>query len=65
MARAARSTNTSLERWMAGDGEAFLETRRAPRAARRAVRFRSQRVGSNDWPDTFGFVARPGGGKVT
>lgn len=54
----------SLERWSAGDGAAFLkpdglhvqcDTPMVP----------IERVSSNHWPETFGFVARPGGGKVT
>ena len=54
-----------LERWMAGDGEAFLEPRRAPACSTTARSVPVERIGSNDWPDTFGFVAQPGGGKVT
>jgi len=54
----------SLEQWMAGDGEAFLnQDGHEVQHDRRLVRV--ERVSSNGWPDTFGFVARPGGGKVT
>jgi Protein of unknown function (DUF2946) len=54
----------SLERWMAGDGEAFL----APdglHVQHDSTVVPVERVSSNDWPHTFGFVAQPGGGKVT
>ncbi|MCK7490647.1 MAG: DUF2946 family protein [Comamonadaceae bacterium] len=54
----------SLGRWMTGDGAAFLETRGL------LVRHDGPsvpvgRIGSKPWPATFGFVAQPGGGKVT
>jgi hypothetical protein len=56
--------DASLERWMAGDGAAFLRPDGLlAQHARAAVPV--ERVGSSDWPRTFGFVARPGDGKVT
>ncbi len=54
----------SLERWLAGDGEAFLAPDGLHVQHDRPV-VPVERVTSNGWPDTFGFVARPGGGKVT
>jgi len=54
----------SLERWMAGDGEAFLKPD-GLHVQHDGPLVPVERVGSNNWPDTFGFVARPGGGKVT
>jgi hypothetical protein len=54
----------SLERWMAGDGKAFLRSDGLlVQHARAAVPV--ERVGSSDWPRTFGYVARPGDGRVT
>jgi hypothetical protein len=54
----------SLERWMAGDGNAFLRSDGLlVQHARAAVPV--ERVGSSDWPRTFGYVARPGDGRVT
>ena len=53
-----------LERWLADDGAAFLETRGllvrhdGPSVA-------VERIGSKHWADVFGFVARPGGGEVS
>ena len=53
-----------VERWMAGDGEAFLAPDGLGVQHDRPV-VPVERVGSHDWPAKFGFVARPGGGKVT
>jgi len=54
----------SLERWMAGDGEAFLRPD-GLHVQHASATVPVERVGSSDWPGTFGFVARPGDGKVT
>lgn len=54
----------SLGRWLAGDGEAFLALDGLEVQHDRPL-VPVEIVRSNDWPDTFGFVARPGGGKVT
>jgi hypothetical protein len=54
----------SLGRWMADDGAAFLETR-GLRVRHDGPSVPVERIGSKPWPDTFGFVAQPGGGKVT
>lgn len=54
----------SLERWMAGDGEAFLAADGLHVRHDRAL-VPVERVAANGWPDTFGFIARPGGGQVT
>jgi hypothetical protein len=53
-----------LERWMTGDGKAFLATDGLHVRHDRAV-VPVERVAANGWPDMFGFVARPGGGQVT
>ncbi|HET9023277.1 MAG TPA: DUF2946 family protein [Burkholderiaceae bacterium] len=54
----------SLERWTAGDGAAFLQPDGLQvRHDGRVIPV--ERVGSDDWPDIFGFVAQPGGGKVS
>ena len=56
--------DASVERWMAGDGEAFLKQDGLHvQHAGAAVPIR--RIGARNWQDTFGFVARPGDGKVT
>ncbi len=49
---------------MAGDGEAFLKTD-GLEVEHDSPTVRVERVRSSGWPDTFGFVARPGDGKVT
>ena len=54
----------SLERWMAGDGVAFLRPD-GLHVQHASATVPVERVGSSDWPGTFGFVARPGDGKVT
>ena len=54
----------SLERWMAGDGEAFLRPH-GLHVQHAIAAVPVERVGSSNWPDTFGFVARPGDGKFT
>jgi len=54
----------SLARWNAGEGEALLKPDglhvqcEGPTVA-------IERIRSNHWADTFGFVARPGDGKVS
>jgi hypothetical protein len=53
----------ALERSYAGEGEAFLKTDGLQ--VRHDGAIRVERVPSGDWADTFGFVARPGGGQVS
>ena len=53
----------SLERWTQGEGEIFLEPDGLHVQDERAIPV--ERVPSDNWPDVFGFVARPGDGKVT
>lgn len=52
-----------LDRWSAGQAEAFLKCDGLHVRHDDAVPV--ERVRSEDWADTFGFVARPGDGKVT
>lgn len=52
-----------LERWNAGGCEAYL--RCDGLHVHGEGRLPIQRVASDNWPDTFGFVARPGGGTVS
>lgn len=52
-----------LERWTSGAGEVFLKADGLH--VQHADRIRIARVPSDNWPDAFGFVARPGGGTVT
>jgi hypothetical protein len=52
-----------LQRWNAEQAEAFL--RCDGLQVRHDNRVPIERVKSKDWPATFGFVARPGGGKVS
>jgi hypothetical protein len=52
-----------LERWNAGQGEAFLKCDGLH--VRHDATVPIDRVRSANWPDTFGFVARPGGGQVS
>jgi hypothetical protein len=54
----------SLERWMAGDGEAFLKQDGLDVQCD-SQRLPVKRIDARNWQDTFGFVARPDGGKVT
>ena len=54
----------SLERWMAADGEAFLSPD-GLHVQHQGPVVPVERIRSKDWPDTFGFIARPGGGTVT
>jgi hypothetical protein len=54
----------SLGRWMTGDGEAFLKPD-GLEVQLGGTAIPVERVRSSDWPATFGFVARPGGGEVT
>jgi hypothetical protein len=54
----------SLGRWMVGDGEAFLKPD-GLEVQLGGTAIPVERVRSSDWPATFGFVARPGGGEVT
>ena len=56
---------TSLARWSTGDGEAFLKTDGLHVTHDGKGPIRVERVGSNDWADTFGFVAQPGGGTAS
>ena len=53
----------SLQRWTQGEGEVFLESDGLHVQDERAIPV--ERVPSDNWPDVFGFVARPGDGKVT
>lgn len=53
----------SLERWTRGEGEVFLKPDGLHVQDERSIPV--DRVPSDNWPDVFGFVARPGGGKVT
>lgn len=52
-----------LERWNSGQAAAFLEC--GGLHVRHDAAVPIERIRSEDWPDTFGFVALPGGGKVT
>lgn len=52
---------TSLARWNAGDGEAFLKADGLHVADDGKGPIRVGHVDSHDWADTFGFVAQPGG----
>jgi Protein of unknown function (DUF2946) len=52
-----------LERWTRSEGEVFLKTGGLHVKDERPVPV--QRVPSDNWPDIFGFVARPGGGRLT
>ncbi len=52
-----------LERWTTGDAEVFLKSDGLHVQDERSIPV--ERVPSDNWPDVFGFVARPGGGKVT
>ena len=54
----------SLEQWSAGNGAAFLKPD-GLHVQHDGPMVPIQRVSSSNWPDTFGFVARPGDGKVT
>ncbi len=54
----------SVERWMAGDGEAFLKPDGLD-VNSDSPTLPVKRIDASSWQDTFGFVARPGGGKVT
>ncbi len=54
----------SVERWMAGDGEAFLKPGGLD-VNSDSPTLPVKRIDASNWQDTFGFVARPGGGKVT
>jgi hypothetical protein len=54
---------TGLEEWNDGTGQAFLKCDGLH--VRHDDRVPIERVASDNWPDTFGFVARPGGGKVS
>jgi len=54
----------SLERWMAGDGEALLKTD-GLQVQHASAAVPVARVGSRNWGNAFRFVARPGGGEVT
>jgi hypothetical protein len=56
--------DASLERWMAGDGEAFLK-RDGLHVQHAGAAVPVKRIGARRWQDTFGFVARPGDGQVT
>ena len=56
--------DASFERWIADDGEAFLKPDGLEVHSDSPV-VPVERVSSTNWPDTFGFVARPGDGKVT
>jgi hypothetical protein len=53
----------TLARFDAGAGEVFLETRGLH--VERPERVAIERVPADGWPDTFGFVAQPGGGQVS
>ena len=53
----------SLERWLAGDGEVFLQSDGLHLERDGAVRV--ARAPSDYWPETFGYVARPGDGRIT
>jgi hypothetical protein len=52
-----------LERWTRGEGKVLLECEGLHVQEERAIAV--ERVPSDNWPEVFGFVARPGGGKVT
>lgn len=54
---------TSLERWIAGDGEVFLQSDGLHLERDGAVQV--ARAPSDRWPEAFGYVARPGDGKIT
>ena len=54
----------SLEQWMAGDGEAYLQPD-GLHLQHGSPLIRVGRVSSDNWPDAFGFIARPGRGEVT
>jgi hypothetical protein len=53
----------ALERWSAGQAEAFLDCDGLQ--VRHDGRLPIERVQSENWPETFGFVAQPGEGKVS
>jgi hypothetical protein len=53
----------SLERWTAGDGEIFLKSDGLNLERDGAVPV--ARAPSDHWPETFGYVARPGDGRIT
>jgi hypothetical protein len=53
----------SLGHWCGGEGKAFL--RPDGLHVRHDDSVPLTRVPADNWPDTFGFVARPGGGKVS
>jgi len=53
-----------LERWMTGDGEAFLRTDGLD-VQHASTTVPVARIGSSSWANAFGFVARPGDGKVS
>lgn len=52
-----------LDRWTRSEGEVFLKTDGLHVKDEHPVPM--QRVPSDNWPDIFGFVARPGGGSLT
>jgi hypothetical protein len=52
-----------LERWNAGDGEALLDTT-GLHLPEEGTRVPVQRIDAGRWPEFFGFVARPGEGRV-
>ena len=52
-----------LERWMAGAGEAFLRPEGLD-VQHAGTTVPVARIGSSNWANAFGFVARPGDGKV-
>ena len=54
----------SLERWNAGEGAAFLKPD-GLHVRHDEATIAVERVRSTDWADTFGFVARPGGGRIS
>lgn len=54
----------ALERWAAGDGAAWLQPD-GLHVRHDEPRIAVVRIRSGHWPDTFGFVARPGSGTVS
>lgn len=61
--RGRKLDEESFDKWTRDEGEILLNTDGLHVQGERSIPL--ERVPSGNWPDVFGFVARPGGGDVT